>query len=38
MYGTVVAAATRVGRLYYLTCQSSQQQACVTKTDEAEEL
>ena len=36
--GTVVAAAKRIGCLYYLTCQSSQQQACVTKTDETEEL
>ena len=36
--GTVVAAAKRIGRLYYLTCQPSQQQACVTKTDETEEL
>ena len=36
--GTVVAAAKRIGRLYYLTCQSSQQQACLATTGETEEL
>jgi len=33
-----VAAATRVGHLYHLTCQSSRQQAYMAKNDITEEL